>query len=403
MKDLKQPYVRFYFSDWMAGTRGMKAHEIGVYISLLGLMYEACEPLKRDEKLLAGQCGISLPRFRVVLNDLISRGKVTVTSEGFLWNERVEKEFEWRSKLKTARTAAGNSRAEKANEIKGRPKQLLTNCSAIAPIYQISESEKKTNVTSEAVAARERDAAIEQAGHKVRELIASGASPQAILFEACGVDAQPGLNPHGHHHIHQWIADGLDLKVFLVPKILEMREQAARMGRPITSIGYFAERIGKLAAKRDRAQALTKGPLASVKRFWLESRGVDVDTERGRRVILDGWLLTAKPWDVNDLGATPGSENSVIPIDWLREHLSHEAHRRFLASTSDRNHDAELHKRCADLFSAGFAPTTPVEVKALARMTGGKPEMQFDEYIKAIPADMPPIMPATAPRNREAG
>jgi len=59
----KQPYVRFFASDWLGGTRGMKAAEVGIYITLIAMMYERCEPLPEDHKRLARQCGCSVSVF----------------------------------------------------------------------------------------------------------------------------------------------------------------------------------------------------------------------------------------------------------------------------------------------------------------------------------------------------
>ena len=36
----KMPWIRFFPSDWLAGTRGMSAVETGVYITLIATMYE---------------------------------------------------------------------------------------------------------------------------------------------------------------------------------------------------------------------------------------------------------------------------------------------------------------------------------------------------------------------------
>lgn len=102
----KQPYVRFFASDWLAGTRGMRAIEIGVYITLVAMMYERCQPLPEDPKKLARLCGCGLQAFKTILGVLVEDGKIIRTDAG-LWNKRVEKEFEWRSKLsKDAKTAA---------------------------------------------------------------------------------------------------------------------------------------------------------------------------------------------------------------------------------------------------------------------------------------------------------
>ena len=92
----KLPWVRFFPSDWLAGTRGMSACEAGIYITLIATMYERNEPVPEDQKRLARLCGASLSSFRKALDMLIDDGKIQRTSDG-LWNERVEKENSFRA------------------------------------------------------------------------------------------------------------------------------------------------------------------------------------------------------------------------------------------------------------------------------------------------------------------
>ena len=42
----ESPWIKFYPSDWLAGTRGMSATEAGVYINLIAMMYESDGYLK---------------------------------------------------------------------------------------------------------------------------------------------------------------------------------------------------------------------------------------------------------------------------------------------------------------------------------------------------------------------
>lgn len=108
----KQPYVRFFASDWLGGTRGMKAVEIGVYITLIALMYERREPLPDEPKKLARQCGCDERSFTKILASLIEDRKI-VRSEGGLWNDRVQREFEWRAKMSGGAKEAADSRWKK--------------------------------------------------------------------------------------------------------------------------------------------------------------------------------------------------------------------------------------------------------------------------------------------------
>lgn len=92
----EMPWVRFFPSDWLAGTRGMTATEMGVYISLISMMYERGEPIAEDMARLARLCGASNSQFKKTLQALIDDGKI-IRVDGGLWNNRVEKERFYRS------------------------------------------------------------------------------------------------------------------------------------------------------------------------------------------------------------------------------------------------------------------------------------------------------------------
>lgn len=119
-KEQKRPYVRFFASDWLAGTRGMNAAEVGIYITLIALMYERCEPLPEDHKRLARQCGCSPKVFSATLEILIDEEKIT-RSESGLWNKRVQKEFDFRATRSEQAQMAGRA---SASERERRNKEL---------------------------------------------------------------------------------------------------------------------------------------------------------------------------------------------------------------------------------------------------------------------------------------
>lgn len=113
------PWVRFFPSDWLAGTRGMSAVETGIYITLIATMYERGEPVPEDQKRLARLCGASGPAFRKALDSLVSEGKIT-RADGRLWNNRVAKEIEFRAEKSQLGSRAANARWEKKlNDNKG--------------------------------------------------------------------------------------------------------------------------------------------------------------------------------------------------------------------------------------------------------------------------------------------
>ncbi len=116
----KQPYVRFYFSDWLAATAGMTGVEKGVYITLLALMYERCEPLTDDPRRLARSCGVSPSTFKNALSMLKDDGKIT-DQDGGLWNKRVGREFEYRAKKSEVASGAAKQRWRKDQQNQAPP------------------------------------------------------------------------------------------------------------------------------------------------------------------------------------------------------------------------------------------------------------------------------------------
>lgn len=112
------PWVRFFPSDWLGGTRSMSAAETGIYITLIATMYERGEPIPIDTARMARLCGASNSTFKVALKALIDDGKIIETEKG-LWNERVQKEVVYRLEKSQVGLQAANARwSRKDNEIK---------------------------------------------------------------------------------------------------------------------------------------------------------------------------------------------------------------------------------------------------------------------------------------------
>lgn len=83
-------WIKFYPSDWLAGTRALSATETGIYITLISMMYERASPIPFDNARLARLCGCPAGPFKRAVEALIRAEKVVLTDEG-LWNDRVEK------------------------------------------------------------------------------------------------------------------------------------------------------------------------------------------------------------------------------------------------------------------------------------------------------------------------
>ena len=51
--DAKQPWFKFYTSEWISGVGTLSAAERGVYVTLLAMMYDKEAPIDRDDTRLA--------------------------------------------------------------------------------------------------------------------------------------------------------------------------------------------------------------------------------------------------------------------------------------------------------------------------------------------------------------
>lgn len=113
------PWVRFFASDWLAGTRGMTAAETGIYITLIAMMYERGGKIPNETCRLARLCGASNSSFKRALGTLIEDGKIIADGE-FLTNERVVEELSYsRKKSSVARDAANRRWGQKDNKNNG--------------------------------------------------------------------------------------------------------------------------------------------------------------------------------------------------------------------------------------------------------------------------------------------
>ncbi|GGD31056.1 YdaU family protein [Aureimonas glaciei] len=130
------PWVRFFPSDWLAGSRGMSAAETGVYISLIAMMYERGEPLVEEHSRLSRLCGASNSQFQKALESLVRDGNI-LRVDGGLWNGRVEKEQVYRSE----KSQVGKQAAEKRWQ-KPQQKQRAANADAMPKQCQGNANQK---------------------------------------------------------------------------------------------------------------------------------------------------------------------------------------------------------------------------------------------------------------------
>ena len=109
----------FYPSDWLGGVAGMKPAEVGVYINIIAMIYDAGGPIKLDEARLARRMCCPLVTFRSILSALIEDEKLSIR-EGFITQQRAEIELEKLGQKRLSASASAFSRwQEKPNKTTG--------------------------------------------------------------------------------------------------------------------------------------------------------------------------------------------------------------------------------------------------------------------------------------------
>jgi len=136
------PWIRFFPSDWLAGTRGMTAAETGIYITLVAMMYERGEPIPNDTGRLARLCGTTTAALKSTLSVLCDEGKISIV-DGGLWNDRVGVETEIRRDKSTSAQKSAETRwqKQKKNQRREDASALHTQCAGNA--NQIPDTRKE--------------------------------------------------------------------------------------------------------------------------------------------------------------------------------------------------------------------------------------------------------------------
>lgn len=159
------PWIRFFPSDWLGGTRGMSATETGIYITLIMTMYENREPVLRDDARHARLCGTTIPIYRRTLETLVRLGKVVVLDGGLLWQERVSLELQNRhDKTEAARNSANERWGSKDQQ--NQPKE---NADALRTQSESMRSADATRAGATTTVTKDSSLRSESGGHWWRE------------------------------------------------------------------------------------------------------------------------------------------------------------------------------------------------------------------------------------------
>lgn len=152
MSDL--PWVRFFPSDWLAGTSGLTALEIGVYITAIATMYERGLPIPESDS-LRRRCGCTTTQFTKAISSLVGQGKL-IRMDGGLWNRRVDQEHGLRIKRAVQGKEAVTKRWEKVQQ-----NQSMRDTGVLRENYGSNTSQiskKDSTLTTSETLLRPRDA-----------------------------------------------------------------------------------------------------------------------------------------------------------------------------------------------------------------------------------------------------
>lgn len=152
---MPDPWIKFYPSDWLAGTSGLTAAERGVYITIVAMIYEKGGPVTLDYTRLGRRCGVPAGTFRRILAALLDEGKLIETDEG-LTNDRAQRELDRRKNEKVGRQTGARKtntkRAQKTKEKQGKCERSPLRSDGAIP--EPEPDTEETSVSSGGEAAR---------------------------------------------------------------------------------------------------------------------------------------------------------------------------------------------------------------------------------------------------------
>jgi uncharacterized protein YdaU (DUF1376 family) len=106
-------FYKMFPEAWDTGTVDLTLEQEAAYLRLCHAMYRAGGPIPNSNRLLKGLFRSSHNRATKLLADLIEAGKIDLTPDGHLINERVAAVLHDRGKLSETRSAAGRNGGSK--------------------------------------------------------------------------------------------------------------------------------------------------------------------------------------------------------------------------------------------------------------------------------------------------
>lgn len=113
-------WFRFFASDFLRSTRGLRPVVVGIYVTILAELHQRGEPLKPDMPRIARLCGGAPVRaVEQAISDLISDGLLCMKSGGF-WSPLIEEELGNYARKSQANTKNVSQRWQKNEQNQSR-------------------------------------------------------------------------------------------------------------------------------------------------------------------------------------------------------------------------------------------------------------------------------------------
>ncbi len=239
----KHPWITFYPSDWLAGTRGLTAVETAVYITLIMLMYERGEPLRDgDDRLARLCCNLKPAAFRKAVDALMSDGKI-ILLEGGLWNDRVastiESSIQKRNAAKrSAETRWGENAAKSTAERCDRNADEMLRARIPQPQPQLESSLRSDSKTDDDGAGAKKSLDGPRIEDVRRQVVIAGGG----ALNSQSIEIQPASE------IIRWLNAGCDMTLDILPAVAGV---AARC-RPgsVRSWAFFSNAVFEARDRR---------------------------------------------------------------------------------------------------------------------------------------------------------
>ena len=111
------PWFKCYPSDFLHGVLELSIEEIGVYTIVLMRMYDEGGPIEDDARRIARRCNLGVAKTKRVLDNLCAGLNPKLQRiDGYLSNERVQKEIDFRAKIQKSASENSLKRWEKNKE-----------------------------------------------------------------------------------------------------------------------------------------------------------------------------------------------------------------------------------------------------------------------------------------------